>query len=209
MVQRKTAEMKKTADVKKTAEITTEQIKELRARTGAGIVDCRNALQQASGDLERAVEILRAKGLATAEKKAGRAATEGLVEAYIHTGGKVGAMVEVNCETDFVARTDEFRRLARDLAMQVTASVPRYVTREDVPKEVMEEQRRLFAQELSGKPAAAVEGRLAKWYQDVVLLEQPFIKDESKTVRDVVTDAVARIGENIQIRRFTRFRIGE
>lgn len=203
MVQRKTAE------VKKTAEITTEQIKELRARTGAGIVDCRNALRQAGGDLERAVEILRAKGLATAEKKAGRAATEGLIEAYIHTGGKVGAMVEVNCETDFVARTDEFRRLARDLAMQVTASVPRYVSREEIPAEVVEEQRRLFAQELAGKPAAAVEGRLAKWYQDVVLLEQPFIKDESKTVRDIITDAVARIGENIQIRRFTRFRIGE
>lgn len=203
MVQRKTAE------IKKTTEVTTEQIKELRARTGAGIVDCRNALQQAGGDIERAVEILRAKGLATAEKKAGRAATEGLVEAYIHTGGKLGAMVEVNCETDFVARTDEFRRLARDLAMQVTASVPRYVTREEIPAAVVEEQRALFATELSGKPAAAVEGRLAKWYQDVVLLEQPFIKDESKTVRDVITDAVARIGENIQIRRFARFRIGE
>ncbi|HEU4798926.1 MAG TPA: translation elongation factor Ts [bacterium] len=194
---------------RKTAEITTEQIKELRARTGAGIVDCRNALQQAGGDIERAVEILRAKGLATAEKKAGRAATEGLIEAYIHTGGKVGAMVEVNCETDFVARTDEFRRLARDLAMQVTASVPRYVNREEIPAEVVEKQRALFAQELAEKPAAAVEGRLAKWYQDVVLLEQPFIKDESKTVRDIITDAVARIGENIQIRRFTRFRIGE
>jgi elongation factor Ts len=203
MVQRKTAE------IKKTAEITTEQIKELRARTGAGIIDCRNALQQAGGDLDRAVEILHAKGLATAEKKAGRAATEGLIEAYIHTGGKVGAMVEVNCETDFVARTDEFRRLARDLAMQVTASVPRYVTREEIPAEVVEKQRALFAQELAGKPAAAVEGRLAKWYQEVVLLEQPFIKDESKTVRDIITDAVARIGENIQIRRFTRFRIGE
>ncbi|MGH2398673.1 MAG: translation elongation factor Ts [bacterium] len=201
--------MKKTTEVRKTTEITTEQIKELRARTGAGIVDCRNALQQAGGDLERAIEILRAKGLATAEKKAGRAAADGLVEAYIHTGGKVGAMVEVNCETDFVARTDEFRRLARDLAMQVTASVPRYVTREEVPTDVVEEQRRLFAQELAGKPAAAVDGRLAKWYQDVVLLEQPFIKDESKTVRDVLTDAVARIGENIQVRRFTRFRIGE
>jgi len=194
---------------RKTAEITPEQIKELRARTGAGIVDCRNALRQAGGDLERAVEILRAKGLATAEKKAGRAATEGLIEAYIHTGGKVGAMVEVNCETDFVARTDEFRRLARDLAMQVTASVPRYVSREEIPADVVEEQRRLFAQELAGKPAAAVEGRLAKWSQDVVLLEQPFIKDESKTVRDVITDAVARVGENIQIRRFARFRIGE
>ena len=194
---------------RKTAEITTEQIKELRARTRAGIVDCRNALQQAGGDLDKAVEILKAKGLATAQKKAGRAATEGLIEAYIHTGGKVGAMVEVNCETDFVARTDEFRRLSRDLAMQITASAPRYVTREEIPAETVEEQRHLFAADLAGKPAAAVEGKLAKWYQEVVLLEQPFIRDESKTVRDLITEAIARIGENIQVRQFARFRIGE
>jgi len=194
---------------RKTAEITTEQIKELRARTGAGIVDCRNALQQAGGDLDKATEILKAKGLATAQKKAGRAATEGLIEAYIHTGGKVGAMVEVNCETDFVARTDEFRRLSRDLAMQITASAPRYVTREEIPAETVEEQRHLFAADLAGKPAAAVEGKLAKWYQEVVLLEQPFIRDESKTVRDLITEAIARIGENIQVRQFARFRIGE
>jgi len=194
---------------RKTAEITTEQIKELRARTGAGIVDCRNALQQAGGDLDKATEILKAKGLATAQKKAGRAATEGLIEAYIHTGGKVGAMVEVNCETDFVARTDEFRRLSRDLAMQITASAPRYVMREEIPAETVEEQRRLFASDLAGKPAAAVEGRLTKWYQEVVLLEQPFIRDESKTVRDLITEAISRIGENIQVRRFARFRIGE
>jgi len=194
---------------RKTAEITTEQIKELRARTGAGIVDCRNALQQAGGDLDKATEILKAKGLATAQKKAGRAATEGLIEAYIHTGGKVGAMVEVNCETDFVARTDEFRRLSRDLAMQITASAPRYVMREEIPAETVEEQRRLFASDLAGKPAAAVEGKLTKWYQEVVLLEQPFIRDESKTVRDLITEAISRIGENIQVRRFARFRIGE
>ncbi|HET6947984.1 MAG TPA: translation elongation factor Ts [bacterium] len=194
---------------RKTAEITTQQIKELRARTGAGIVDCRNALQQAGGDLDKAEEILKVKGLATAQKKAGRAATEGLIEAYIHTGGKVGAMVEVNCETDFVARTDEFRRLSRDLAMQITASAPRYVTRDAIPAETVEEQRRLFASDLAGKPAAAVEGKLTKWYQEVVLLEQPFIRDESKTVRDLITEAISRIGENIQVRRFARFRIGE
>src|SRR3970282_953602 len=176
---------------RKTAEITTEQIKELRARTGAGIVDCRNALQQAGGDLDKAAEILKAKGLATAQKKAGRAATEGLIEAYIHTGGKVGAMVEVNCETDFVARTDEFRRLSRDLAMQITASAPRYGMREEIRAETVEEQRRLFASDLAGKPAAAVEGKLTKWYQEVVLLEQPFIRDESKTVRDLIPWAVA------------------
>lgn len=194
---------------RKTAEITTEQIKELRTRTGAGIVDCRNALAQAGGDLERAVEILKAKGLATAQKKAGRVASQGLVEAYIHTGGKVGAMVEVNCETDFVARTDEFQKLARELAMQVTAAAPRYVTREEIPAEAIEEQRRLFAAELGSRPAAAMDGKLAKWYQEVVLLEQPFIRDESKSVRDLITEAVARIGENIQVRRFARFRIGE
>jgi len=189
--------------------ITTEQLKELRLRTGAGIVDCRNALQQAGGDLEKAAEILRARGLASAEKKASRAAGEGLIEAYIHTGGKLAAMVEVNCETDFVARTDEFRRLARDLAMQVTASAPRYVSREEIPAAVVEEQRRRVAEDLAGKPAAAVEGRLEKWYGEVALLDQPFIKDESRRVKDVITEAVARIGENIQIRRFARFRIGE
>ncbi len=189
--------------------ITTENVKELRLRTGAGVVDCRNALQQAGGDMEKAVEVLRAKGLATAEKKAARAAGEGLIEAYIHTGGKLGAIVEVNCETDFVARTEEFRRLVRDLAMQVTAAAPRYVSREEIPADAVEEQRRLLAQDLAGKPAAAVDGRLEKWYGEIVLLDQPYIKDENRRVRDVITDAVARIGENIQVRRFARFRIGE
>jgi len=191
------------------AEITTEQIKALRARTGAGIVDCRNALRQAGGDLDKAADILKAKGLASAQRKADRAATEGLVEAYIHTGGKLGAMVEVSCETDFVARTEEFRRLCRDLAMQITASAPRYVHREEIPAEAIEAQRRLFAAALAGKPPAAVEGKLDRWYQEVVLLEQPFIRDEGKTIRDLITEAVARIGENIQVRRFARFRIGE
>jgi elongation factor Ts len=189
--------------------ISTEMLKELRTRTGAGIVDCRNALQQAGGDLEKAVEILRAKGLATAEKKAARTAGEGLVETYIHTGGKLGAMVEVNCETDFVARTDEFKRLARDLAMQVAAAAPRYVTRDEIPAEAVEEQRTRLAVDLAGKPAAALEGRLEKWYGEVVLLDQPFIKDEARRIRDVITEAVARIGENIQVRRFARFKIGD
>jgi elongation factor Ts len=189
--------------------ISTEQLKELRLRTGAGIVDCRNALQQAGGDLEKAAEILRSKGLATAEKKAARTAGEGLIEAYIHTGGKLGAMVEVNCETDFVARTDEFRRLARDLAMQVAASAPRYVSREEVPSEAVEEQRARLSVELAGKPASSLDGRLEKWYGEAVLLEQPFIKDEARRIKDVITEAVARIGENIQIRRFARFKIGD
>jgi elongation factor Ts len=190
-------------------EIHTELVKELRARTGAGVVDCRDALQQSGGDLEKAAELLRAKGLATAVKKASRTATEGLVEAYVHTGGRVGALVEVNCETDFVARTDEFKQLAHDLAMQVTATTPQYVSREVIPADVVEAQRQLFARELVGKPAAAVDGRLEKWFADVVLLEQPFIKDESKRVRDIITEAIGKLVENIQIRRFARFKLGD
>ncbi len=187
----------------------TELIKELRTRTGAGIVDCRNALIEADGDLERAIEFLRKKGLATAEKKAGRVASEGLVESYIHTGGRVGALVEVNCETDFVARTEEFKRLARDLAMQVTASAPLYATRAEVPPEVVEAQRRLFSSELAGKPPAAVEGRLEKWFQEVVLLDQEFIRDEGKRIRDVIAEVIGKVGENVQVRRFARFKLGD
>jgi len=194
---------------KTTVEISTDLVKELRARTGAGVMDCRAALQQAGGDLDKAVEILRTKGLATAAKKAGRTASEGLVEAYIHTGGRVGALIEVNCETDFVARTEEFRRLTRDLAMQVTASAPKYVSREEIPPEVVAAQRAQFAGELAGKPPAAVDGRLEKWFADVVLAEQPFIKDETRRVRDVITAAIAKLGENVQVRRFARFKLGE
>ncbi len=189
--------------------ISTDLVKELRVRTGAGVMDCRAALRQAGGDLDKAVEILRAKGLATAAKKASRTASEGLVEAYIHTGGRVGAIVEVNCETDFVARTEDFKRLARDLAMQVTAAAPLYVSRAEIPAEVVEAQRRQFAAELAGKPAAAVDGRLEKWFSDVVLLEQPFIRDESRRVRDVITEAIAKLGENVQVRRLSRFKLGE
>jgi elongation factor Ts len=186
-----------------------ELVKELRARTGAGIIDCRNALAAAGGDLDKAVEILKAKGLAAAQKKSGRVASEGLIEAYIHMGGKVGAMVEVNCETDFVARTDEFKRLARDLALQVTATAPLYVSREDVPAEVLAAQRAQFAAELAGKPAAAVDGKMEKWVTEVVLLEQPFIKDETKRVADLITETVAKVGEHIKVRRFARFKTGE
>ncbi len=195
---------------RKTAvDISTNLVKELRTRTGAGVMDCRAALQQASGDLDKAAEILRAKGLATAAKKVGRVASEGVVDAYIHTGGRVGAMVEVNCETDFVARTEVFQRLVRDMAMQVTAATPQYVSREEIPPEVLEAQRGQFANELTGRPLAAVDGRLEKWVQDVALLEQPFIKDESRRVREVITEAIAKLGENIQVRRFARFKLGE
>jgi elongation factor Ts len=190
-------------------DISTELVKELRARTGAGVMDCRTALQEAGGNLDKAVELLRAKGLATAAKKASRTATEGLVEAYVHTGGRVGALVEVNCETDFVARTEEFKRLAHELAMQTTATAPQYVSRDAIPPEVVEAQRRQFASELVGKPAAAVDGRLEKWFTDVVLLEQPFIRDESRRVRDLITEMIAKVGENVQIRRFARFKLGE
>lgn len=194
---------------KTTVDSKTELIKELRARTGAGVMDCRTAVEQAGGDLEKAVELLRAKGLATALKKASRTASEGLVEAYVHAGGRVGAVVEVNCETDFVARTEEFKRLAHDVALQVTASSPEYVSREVIPADVVERQRQEFARELVGKPAAAVEGRLEKWFNDVVLLEQPFIRDESKRVRDILTEAIAKFGENILVRRFARFKLGD
>lgn len=189
--------------------ISAERVKELRARTGAGVIDCRNALAQAGGDLEKAVEILKSKGLAAAQKKAGRTATEGLIDAYIHMGGKVGAMVEVNCETDFVARTDEFKRLVRDLAMQVTATAPLYVSRDDVPADVLGARQAMFAEELAGKPASAVEGKLQKWMSDVVLLEQPFIRDETKRVGDLITETIAKVGEHIKVRRFARFKTGE
>jgi len=194
---------------KTTLDSKTELIRALRARTGAGVMDCRTAVEQAGGDLEKAVELLRAKGLATALKKAGRTASEGLVEAYVHAGGRVGALVEVNCETDFVARTEEFKQLAHDMALQVTAAAPEYVSREAVPPDVVEKQRQEFAQELVGKPAAAVDGRLEKWFTDVVLLEQPFIRDESKRVRDLLTEAIAKFGENILVRRFARFKLGD
>lgn len=194
---------------KTTVDSKTELIKELRARTGAGVMDCRTAVEQSGGDLEKAVELLRARGLATAAKKAGRTASEGLVESYVHAGGRVGALVEVNCETDFVARTEEFKRLAHDVALQVTAAAPEYVRREAIPPAVVERQRQEFAQELVGKPAAAVEGRLAKWFTDVVLLEQPFIRDENKRVGDLLTEAIAKFGENILVRRFARFKLGD
>lgn len=168
-------------------EIPASQVMALRARTGAGVMDCRQALREAGGDLERAVDLLRARGLALAEQKAGRATREGIVEAYIHGGGRLGALVEVNCETDFVARTEDFRLLARELAMQVAAGDPRYVSREEIPEEQRE------------NPVL----------REAILLEQPYIRDERRTVRDLVTETVAKVGENIQIRRFARFKVGE
>ncbi len=194
-------------------EITASMVKELRAATGAGVMDCRKALEQAQGDMAKAAELLRDKALATAAKKAGREAREGIIGHYVHTGSRMASLVELNCETDFVARTEEFQRLARDLAMQVVAARPMYLRPEDVPAEVREEQIAAFRREAEnmGKPPEAMEriiqGRLEKFYAETCLLKQPFIKDEGTTIQDLITQHVAKLGENIVVRRFVRFEI--
>jgi elongation factor Ts len=190
-------------------------IKELRERTGAGMLDCKKALDENGNDIEKAIEWLRAKGVAKAAKKAGRSATEGIVEAYIHAGGKIGVLVEVNSETDFVAMNDGFKALVRDIAMHIAAAAPEYVSREEVPAEVVEKERAIAKALVleEGKPAAVadkiVDGRINKFFEEVCLLEQKFIKDDKKSVDQMITDAVARIGENIKVRRFSRFVLGE
>ena len=197
------------------SQVSAQQVRELRERTGAGMLDCQKALTQAAGDMEKAIQILREKGLATAQKKAARVASQGLVASYIHAGGKIGVLIEVNCETDFVARTPEFQELVRDLAMQVAAANPRWVRREEVPAAVVEAERNIYRAQAaaSGRPAHVVdkivEGKLEKFFSETCLLEQPFIKDPDRTVHQLVTDAVARIGENIVVRRFARFQLGE
>ncbi|MDD4171474.1 MAG: translation elongation factor Ts [Syntrophomonas sp.] len=196
-------------------EITAGLVKELRERTGAGMMDCKKVLVETCGDIEKAIDELRTKGLAKAAKKAGRVASEGLVLSYIHGKGRIGVLVEVNCETDFVGKTDEFRQLAYDIAMQVAASNPEYLSREDVPAADLEREREvLIAQALEeGKPEKVVEkmveGRIEKFYKENCLLEQPFIKDPDKTIQKLVHEHVAKIGENISIRRFTRYEVGE
>jgi len=193
--------------------VTAEMIKELRQQTGAGVLDCKKALEQYNGDMEKAAAYLKEKGLAAAAKKADRVAAEGRIEAYVHPGNRVGVLIEVNCETDFVARTPDFEALCHDLAMQIAAMKPRWVSREDVPAEVLAEEKRQYLQQLEGenKPAHIVEriieGKLDKFYQENCLLEQAFIKDDSKTVRQLVTEAIARLGENIVVARFARFSI--
>ncbi|HHU31987.1 MAG: translation elongation factor Ts [Zhaonellaceae bacterium] len=195
--------------------ISASQVKELRQLTGAGMMDCKKALTETNGNMEKAIEYLREKGLAAAAKRSGRIATEGLVESYIHGGGRIGVLIEVNCETDFVAKTDEFKELVKDLAMQVAASNPLYVSREEVTQEVIDKEKSILrAQALNeGKPEKIVEkmveGRIEKFYKEVCLLEQPFIKDPDKSVKDLVTEKIAKIGENIQVRRFARFELGE
>jgi elongation factor Ts len=196
-------------------EITTEMIKELRAATGAGILDCRKALTEADGNFEKAVDWLREKGMATAAKRADREASQGIVELYSHGGGRVGVMVEVNCETDFVARSDKFRELAHELALQIAASAPRYLKVEDIPTSVMEHEAeiaRARAKE-EGKPESVtekiVQGRLEKFKDEVILARQPYIRDESITIEKLILQAVAAIGENVVVRRFQRWELGE
>ena len=197
------------------AEITTQMIKELREKTGAGIVDCKKALVEAGGDIEKAVEILRKKGAAKADKKAERATAEGAVFSYIHGGGKVGVLVELNCETDFVARYETFRELGHEIAMQIAAMAPEYVSKDDVPAEVIEKEKEVLREQAlaEGKPEhiveKIVEGRLAKFYSEKCLLEQPWIKDDSKTIKDLITDYITKLGENIKVRRFARFEVGK
>ncbi|WP_456341469.1 translation elongation factor Ts [Thermovibrio sp.] len=197
------------------AEITTQMIKELREKTGAGIVDCKKALVEAGGDIEKAVEILRKKGAAKAAKKAERATAEGAVFSYIHGGGKVGVLVELNCETDFVARNETFKELGHEIAMQIAAMSPEYVSKEEVPAEVIEKEKEVLREQAlaEGKPEhiveKIVEGRLAKFYSEKCLLEQPWIKDDSKTIKDLITDYITKLGENIKVRRFARFEVGK
>ena len=196
------------------ADISAEKVKELRERTGAGFMDCKNALVEADGDVEKATAVLREKGLAAAAKKAGREAREGLVSSYIHPGGRVGVLIEVNCETDFVARTDEFQKLVRDLAVQVAALAPSYVDADSIPAADLDAKKaELLADEATQKKPEnirpqIVEGQLKKWYSQVCLYDQPF-RDEDRSVRDLVTEKISTIGENIRVRRFTRYALGE
>jgi elongation factor Ts len=194
--------------------ISAESVKNLREKTGAGMMECKKALTESGGDFEKAIDLLRQKGLATALKKAGRSVSEGLIYSYIHMG-RIGTMVEINCETDFVARTDDFKELVKDVAMHVAAANPLYLMREDVPMDVLEREKEIYRVQVAGKPQQVIEkiieGKLEKFYADNCLLDQVFIKDpdQKKTVKDIVTEKVAKLGENIIIRRFARFQLGE
>jgi elongation factor Ts len=196
-------------------EITSEMVKDLRVKTNAGMMDCKKALTESGGNMEKAIEYLRKKGLATAAKRAGRETKEGIIHSYIHTGSKLGVLVEINCETDFVARNEQFRQFVNDIAMQIAASSPLAINREDLDETLVQREREIYRQQAleSGKPEKVVEkiieGKLNKFYSDFCLMEQPFVKDPDKTVRDVLNEIVVSIGENIGIRRFVRFQLGE
>jgi elongation factor Ts len=190
-------------------------VKELRGSTGAGVLECKNVLEETQGDLEKATQILRERGLAKAAKKVGREANEGLIGNYVHAGSRVAALVEVNCETDFVARTPDFQEFAHDMAMQVVATNPQYLSKEDVPQEVIDSEKAIYRQQFldEGKPERIVdrivEGKMAKFYEEVCLLEQPFIKDDDVKISTLVTEMIAKLGENIVIKRFARLQVGE
>jgi len=192
-----------------------QAIKDLRHRTGAGILDCKKALAESDGDIDKAIDWLRAKGIAKAAKKAGRAATEGMVTSYIHAGGKIGVLLELNCETDFVAMTDDFKSLAHDISMHIAAAAPEYVQRDEVPQDAVDKEKKVQLARVieEGKPEhiaeKIVEGRIGKWFEDVCLLDQKFVKDDKLTVGEMLGQAVGKIGENIKVRRFARFVLGE
>jgi len=196
-------------------EITAEAVKKLREKTGVGLMDCKEALKHSGGDMEKAIEFLREKGLAKLQKRMGKVASEGIIASYIHTGGKVGTIVEVNCETDFVANTKEFQEFAKDIAMQITASVPLYVKREDIPAEVIEKEKNIYRKQAleSGKPEKIIdkiaEGKLEKFYQEVCLVEQSFIKNPDISVKDLLEELIVKMGEKILVNRFIRFQLGE
>jgi elongation factor Ts len=195
--------------------ITAEQVQELRRKTGAGIMDCKRALSECEGDTEKAITLLRKQGQARADARMSRATSEGITASYIHAGGRIGVLVEVNCETDFVARTDEFQALAHNVAMHIAAESPRYVRREEVPAEVLEQEKEIYRAlaQKEGKPEKVldriVEGRLEKFYSEVCLLDQPYVRDDQKTVGEIVKEAIAKLGENIAVSRFVRFQVGE
>ncbi len=197
------------------AAIGSEQVRELREKTGAGMMDCKQALAATGGDMEKAIDYLRKKGAATAEKRADRITNQGVVEAYIHAGGRIGAMVEVNCETDFVAKTDDFRTFARDLAMQIAAMSPRYISRSDVPQETIDRELEIYRTQARNekKPEQVVgriaDGKLEKYYQEFCLVEQTFIKDSGRTIKDLILELTAKTGEKVTVRRFRRFHLGE
>jgi elongation factor Ts len=198
------------------SDISAKDVKALRERTGAGMMDCKAALQEAGGDMEKAVEVLRVKGQAQAAKRSGRAASEGAVASYIHAGGKIGVLVEVNCETDFVARNEDFQEFVRDIALHIAAAAPEYVSEEDVPEEAKQAEARIFEEQASDKPENVrpkiVEGRIKKWMEEVVLLDQEHVnkdKHDGKTIEDLRAETASKTGENIVIRRFTRYQVGE
>ncbi len=194
-------------------EISAKMVGELRAKSGAGLMDCKKALVESKGDFEEAMTILRKRGVAAAAKRAGRNAAEGLVESYIHLGGKVGVLVEINCESDFVAKNDEFRLFAKDICMQIAAASPLYVKRDEVPESILEKEREIAAEQAKDKPAQAaqkiIEGKINKYFGDYCLMEQPFVKNPDQTIQDLLTAQIAKLGENMMIKRFVRFQVGE